>query len=156
MSHGGRWWAWTLDWLARPGLARLKGRFAAGRVSFLSASVASAKNVPESGRLFSHYRLATGPVLRGTPGLSGLRERFGRPGELIASLSCGFCRHEYVVAVARGADPSSLPPGADGAAGYPASFSADWFRFWHPDCPGEPSLDCPHCECAGRPEFRFL
>ncbi len=150
------WWGWLLDWLARPGLARLKSRFASGNASFLTASVSSAKNAPEAGRMYSHYRLATGAVQRGGPGLSGLRERFGKPGELIASLSCGYCRHEFVVAVLHGADPLFLPSAPGSAAGYPASYSAGWFRFWHPDCPGEPSLDCPRCESAGRPEFRLL
>ena len=150
------WWDWLLDWLARPGVARLKGRIKAGRASFVTASVARAQNTAEAGRLYSHYRLDTGPVLRGGHGLSGLRERFGKPGELLASLSCSHCRHEFVVAVAHGADPLFLPAPSGGAAGYPASYSADWFRLWHPDCPGEPSLDCPLCESSGRPEFRLL
>ena len=147
---------WLSDWLVRPGIARLKGRFGAGKASFLSAGIASTQNLPEQGRLFSHYRLATGPVLQGAAGLSALRERLGKAGELIACLRCADCGHEYVVAVESADDPLGLPLAPGGGAGYPASFTTRWFRFWHPRCPGEPSLDCPHCEQRGRPRFRFL
>ncbi|MBI4346817.1 MAG: hypothetical protein HY553_08170 [Elusimicrobia bacterium] len=149
-------WSWVMDWLARPGLARLKPRFAAGRASFVSAAVRSARNAPEGGRMFSHYRLSASPVLRGAAGLAELRRRFPPTRDLLVCLSCATCRHDFVIAVSGATDPLGLPPEPGSAAAYPASFTADWFRVWHPDCPGEPELDCPHCETAGRPESRIL
>ncbi|MBI5201838.1 MAG: hypothetical protein HY925_09660 [Elusimicrobia bacterium] len=147
---------WLVDWLTKPGLARLKSRFQAGHASFVTARVESAKNVPEQGRMYSHYKLAAGPVHRGAAGLAELREHYEKAGGLLASLSCTFCRHEFVVSVPHGRDPLFLPNATGSASGYPASYSADWFRLWHPDCPGEPELSCPHCENSGRPEFRLL
>lgn len=149
-------WPWLRDWTTRPGFARLKPLFRSGRASFLTARVESTRNAPEQGRLFAHYRLATGPVLGGGAGLTALEEHLGRTGEAIVCLRCSCCRREYVVAVAGADDPLGLPAAPGGGAGYPASYSAGWFRFWHPGIPGEPSLDCPHCEQRARPECRRL
>lgn len=144
-------------WLFAAKTFLLRRAFFAGKASFLLAEIEATQNVPAGGRLLSHYRLATGRLRRGTHGWAELSSRLRSSSrDFVAALRCRSCGHRYVIVVPRAADPLALPLAPGGSAGYPASFSADWFRFWHPEQPGEPSLDCPTCEESGAPAVRLL
>lgn len=131
----------------------LRLRFITGKASFVEADVEMTTNHagdvydlpglrPER-RVLAHFRLKTRPPRGGRQGRDLLRERLAA-GHPMVVLSCGFCRHLFVIQVLSAVEPQ------------PASYGGDWFSFMNREYEGEPRLNCPRCEQDGRPGVKYL
>lgn len=145
----------------------LRLRFSTGKASFIEADIQMTTNQvaevvdapgakPER-RLLAHYQLKTRRPRAGAQGWRLFRERAGAAGtDQLVVLSCGFCRHSFVVQVLAAIDPLALEGASHRPPGQPASYGSDWFRFMHEGFEGAASLYCLHCEQNGVPGVKFL
>ena len=129
----------------------LRLRFLTGKASFVEADVQMTTNHaadiydfpglrPER-RVLAHFRLTTRTPRRGRQGWELFRQR--RDAALVV-LTCGFCRHLFVLQIMSAVEPQ------------PAAYGSDWFSFMNSDYEGEPRLNCTHCEQDGRPGVKFF